>query len=383
MPTIALTADRRVSFGPTAVSAVLLAIVAAPAVGRCDDRRAETTWPPVDCGIIVDGYLAVPSRDGQQLDGTRKTYRVSLCRRNSGRCVELSLPLSPTRWLDGHTCRLQGGFGSIWQMRLDSSTFHELDAGGRGGHIVDNLPGLRVAEAMGRKPDESSEYIWQGIGDPRRFALFLNRRLPALRRSLEKANDEWHQATDDRKLVRKLVPVLYYDFAITKVKPGSVGGQSPGEVDGLMFLQHRHEERRFLLAIRFPVRMGEPTCEEIAVPFVEPFYCAVDAAGNYNWVTESGLLYRGDKPAEGKPRATKEMIDPAKWRVRILLRDAATGAATAFAQYVGKESGVADLTIPLATGASRRELPAGFLAKLEAKPVEERLNECANAIQGK
>jgi hypothetical protein len=154
-------------------------------------------------------------------------------------------------------------------------------------------------------------------------------------------------------------------------------------VDGILFVHHRYEPERYLVAVNFPVVRNAFRLEKIAIPFSEPFQCAVDKDGHYFFVTDSGRAFSAPWPGDVKPRQVKPLFDETKSLARVLLRDAKTGASVIFVQSRSAESSERDFMIELAGPGKRRELPAGFFASLEGKPPSTVMWKCSEAWQPK
>jgi hypothetical protein len=309
-------------------------------------------------------------------------------RRQNGRAIETSLAVirgaaaeprdvafetSRATFLDGHPMRLQAAFGRIWQITLQTTSMDDrlantyLDG-------VNAAPGEIIRGALGIRGKDVDNVVWQNISSPSTLLSDLvTSNMSGVRESIDRANRE-----------PNFRPVVYDDFAVTSLHVRPSGLRMESVPQGVLFLNHRYSPERFLIAVRFPLHYyDEPRCERIAVPFSEPFFCAVDADGNYSFVTDSGRLYTAPKPAAGKLREVEPLFGEPAWRAKVLLRDAKTGGTSVFIQTQAAGPSDRDVLVQLAPKADRRSLPAGFLAGLEGKPTATVLWKCAELLQDK
>jgi hypothetical protein len=316
----------------------------------------------VTCSTEPDG----PRRPEQAIDTS-----VSVIQGGDERQHDVPFETSRADFLDGHPMRLQAGFERIWQIQPQSKDFLPHSAGGGAGDWVDSTPGAKVQSAAGPRGMPPQDIVWQLLGGPAvgdHIGPMMPRLLESIRRLTNNPN---------------LRPLLYYDFAVSDLRFRPAGVRMESVVEGILFVHHRYEPERFLVAVQFPVNRNEQRWEKIVVPFSEPFFCAVDSEGTNYFVTDSGRLYAASKPAAGKPREAKPLFGETAWRGKVLLRDAKTGAAFVFVQTQATGPSDRDVLVQLGPQVNRRQLPAGFLAGLEGKPASVVLWKCSELLQNK
>lgn len=332
------------------------------------DRR-----PELRTGIIYNNEVVVPGRPQYcRLSGELIECNLTAQSGMDDQPRVISYMATQSRFLNDHPWRLQASFGLIWQVQLESVSIHDRYASGLGTHCVDTTPSVKVDEAAGRVRGGQKDIVIQRLSrPPSMISLSLATNYPHLREYLDKSTSD-----------TGIAPVLFYDFAITNLEAGSKADRSEPSAKGILFLLHRYEPDRFILATPFPVGPEGPRWERIVVPFSEPFHCAIDANDNYYFVTDSGQLYLAPKARGGAPRGAKPLLGEPAWRAKVLLRDADTGVTTVFAQNPAAPSG-RDVMVRLAPGADPQRLPAGFFAELEGKSTPTVLWKCAELSRGK
>lgn len=347
---------------------ILLVAISAETVAS-GTERVEQKW--LITGIVGDGYYVTadlphafqPKGDLVERSLTVFVEKTATMRRIAYLGVR-------SRCLEGHGFRIQAASGSIWQIQLETMSFYPWEASSHGAHCVDTTPTLKITESLGLRPAGAENLIVQRLSAPiSMLAVDIASQFPKLEQSHDNAIQQGN-----------LRPLMYYDFAVTRMQ--SRTGRERGDplVEGILFLHHRYEAERFLLAVRFPVGSKRPTWEKLDIPFSEPFYCAVDAEGGYYFLTESGRAYEAPKADAGKPRQVKPMFDESKWRVRALIRDAKSGLTIVFAQNMPGSAQV-NFMVALEADAKRRELPATFFSEVEDKATSGLLWKCAKLVR--
>jgi hypothetical protein len=264
---------------------------------------------------------------------------------------------------------LQASFGRIWQLLLEDFSLNDKEAS-VAAHCVDSTPSLKVKELLGiAVPNEAA--VTQHLSEPLwTLSRHLARGLPRLRSSLQRSHDD-----------PTLLPVFYYDFAVTDARTATAAIKPAGSATGIMFLQHRYELEPWVLAIPFPVGYEEPPWERIPVPFAEPFHCAVDSDKNYFFVTASGQAFLASRPLAGRQRQVQPLWDDPSNPVSVLVRDAATSATYVFTRAGSPMSEDKQVYFQLNRTPRRHPIPVDHFRQLDGKADGKIVGKCVELLR--